>query len=37
MNKEFFEALDILERERHIPKEYMIEKVEAALATACSA
>lgn len=35
MNKEFFEALDILERERHIPKEYMIEKVEAALATAC--
>ncbi|MBR2944863.1 MAG: transcription termination/antitermination protein NusA [Clostridia bacterium] len=35
MNKEFFEALDILERERHIPKSYMIEKVEAALATAC--
>ena len=35
MNKEFFEALDVLERERHIPKEYMIEKVEAALATAC--
>ncbi len=35
MNKEFFEALDTLERERHIPKAYMIEKVEAALATAC--
>ena len=35
MNKEFFEALDLLEKERHIPKEYMIEKVEAALATAC--
>ncbi len=35
MNKEFFEALDALERERHIPKAYMIEKVEAALATAC--
>ena len=35
MNKEFFEALDLLERERHIPKAYMIEKVEAALATAC--
>ena len=35
MNNEFFEALEILERERHIPKEYMIEKVEAALAAAC--
>lgn len=35
MNKEFFEALDLLEKERHIPKAYMIEKVEAALATAC--
>ena len=35
MNKEFFEALDALERERHIPKAYMIEKIEAALATAC--
>ncbi|MBO5374893.1 MAG: transcription termination/antitermination protein NusA [Clostridia bacterium] len=35
MNNEFFEALDLLERERHIPKEYMIEKVEAALAAAC--
>ncbi|MBO5287468.1 MAG: transcription termination/antitermination protein NusA [Clostridia bacterium] len=35
MNKEFFEALDLLEKERHIPKSYMIEKVEAALATAC--
>ncbi|MBQ8545477.1 MAG: transcription termination/antitermination protein NusA [Clostridia bacterium] len=35
MNKEFFEALDVLERERHIPKAYMIEKIEAALATAC--
>ena len=35
MNKEFFEALDILERERHIPKDYMIEKVEAALTAAC--
>ena len=35
MNKEFFEALDLLEKERHIPKDYMIEKVEAALATAC--
>ena len=35
MNNEFFDALDLLERERHIPKEYMIEKVEAALAAAC--
>ena len=35
MNNEFFDALDILERERHIPKQYMLEKVEAALAAAC--
>ncbi|MBQ7761670.1 MAG: transcription termination/antitermination protein NusA [Clostridia bacterium] len=35
MNKEFFEALNLLEKERHIPKAYMIEKIEAALATAC--
>ncbi|MBQ3589336.1 MAG: transcription termination/antitermination protein NusA [Clostridia bacterium] len=35
MNKELFEALDILERERHIPKAYMIEKIEAALTAAC--
>ena len=35
MNNEFFEALELLEKERHIPKEYMIEKVEAALTAAC--
>lgn len=35
MNREFFEALDLLEQERQIPKQYMIEKVEAALAAAC--
>ena len=35
MNKEFFVALDLLEKEKGIPKEYMIEKVEAALASAC--
>ncbi|MBO5212936.1 MAG: transcription termination/antitermination protein NusA [Clostridia bacterium] len=35
MNNEFFEALDLLEKERQIPKQYMIEKVEAALASAC--
>ena len=34
MNKEFFEALDLLERERGIPKDYMLEKVEAALVSA---
>ena len=35
MNKEFFEALDLIEREKGIPKEYMIVKIEAALANAC--
>ena len=34
MNKEFFAALDLLEKEKGIPKEYMIEKVEAALVSA---
>ena len=34
MNKEFFEALELLEREKGIPKEYMLEKVEAALVSA---
>ena len=32
--KELFEALDLLEKEKHIPKEYMLEKIEAALASA---
>ena len=35
MNKEFFEALDLLEREKGISKEYMIGKIEAALANSC--
>ena len=35
MNKEFFEALDLLVKEKGIPKEYMIAKIEAALANAC--
>ena len=35
MNKEFFLALDMLEKEKGIPKEYMIEKIEAALLSAC--
>ncbi len=35
MNKEFFEALDLLEKEKGISKEYMIAKIEAALANAC--
>lgn len=34
MNNEFFSALDALEKEKGIPKEYMLEKVEAALLTA---
>lgn len=34
MNKEFFDALDLLEKERGIQKEYMIERVEAALVSA---
>ncbi len=35
MNKEFFLALDQLEKDKGIPKEYMIEKIEAALLSAC--
>ena len=31
MNAEFFEALDLLEKEKGIPKEYMLERVHAAL------
>ncbi len=34
MNSEFFTALDLLEKERGIPKSYIIEKVEAALLAA---
>ena len=34
MNKEFFAALELLESERGIPKEYMMEKIEAALVSA---
>ena len=34
MNAEFFNALDALEKEKGIPKEYMLEKVEAALVAA---
>ena len=34
MNNEFFDALELLETEKGIPKEYMLEKVEAALMTA---
>ena len=35
MNAEFFAALDLLEKENGIPKEYMISQIEAALANAC--
>ncbi len=34
MNKEFFDALDAIEKEKGIPKDYMIEKIEAALLAA---
>jgi len=34
MNNEFFEALDLLEKQKGIPKEYMLERVEAALVSA---
>ena len=34
MNKEVFVALDLLEKEKGIPKEYMYEKIEAALVSA---
>jgi len=35
MNADFFNALDLIEKEKGIPKEYMIAKIEAALAKAC--
>ena len=35
MNADFFNALDLLEKENGIPKEYMIAKIEEALANAC--
>ena len=34
MNKEFFAALQLLEKEKGIPQEYMMEKIEAALVSA---
>ena len=34
MNTEFFAALDLLEKEKGIPKDYMLEKIEAALIAA---
>ena len=34
MNTEFFTALELLEKERGIPADYMIEKIEAALVSA---
>lgn len=33
-NNEFFEALELLEKERDIPKEALAEKIETAVATA---
>ena len=34
MNREFFEALDLLEKEKGIPAEYMIEKIKNAIGVA---
>lgn len=34
MNSEFFEALNLLEKEKGIPKEFMLEKLQAALTSA---
>lgn len=34
MNKEFFEALAMLEKEKGIPMQYLIEKIEAAISIA---
>ncbi len=34
MNNDLFEALDLLEKQKGIPKEYMLERVEAALISA---
>ena len=34
MNNEFFEALELLNKQKGIPTEYMIERVEAALMSA---
>ena len=34
MNNEFFEALELLEKQKGIPKEYLLERVEAALVSA---
>ena len=34
MNKEFIQAIEDLEKERHIPKDVLIEAIEAALVSA---
>ena len=34
MNSEFFKAVDLIEQEKGIPADYMLEKVEAALMSA---
>ena len=34
MNKEFLEAIDELEREKHMPKDMLIEAIESALVSA---
>ena len=34
MNKEFIQAIEDLEKERHIPKDVLIEAIESALVSA---
>ena len=35
MNNEIFEALNLLEKERGIPVDFMLEKIRKAILTAC--
>ncbi len=34
MNAEFFEAIELIEKEKGIPQDYMLDKIRAALLTA---
>ena len=35
MNREVFEALNLLEKERGIPVEFMLDRIKKAIVTAC--
>ena len=35
MNKEFFEALNLLEKEKGIPVDFMLDRITKAIVTAC--